>query len=88
MYLLVTNPYIAIFISFFCIFRDARLTFGEHLKVSTTKVNKTVELLRKLAKKFAKTGINDYIQRFCESTSRYGDVIYDETLQRNISPET
>ena len=32
------------------IFLDARLTFEEHMKVITTKVNKTIGLLRKLPK--------------------------------------
>ena len=30
------------------IFLDAQLTFGEHMKVITTNVNKTIGLLRKL----------------------------------------
>ena len=34
------------------IFLDSRLTFQEHLKVITTKVNKTIGLLRKLRKRF------------------------------------
>ena len=51
------------------IFLDARFTFEGHLKVITTKVNKTIGLFWKL-QNFAKTGINDYIQSFCETTSR------------------
>ena len=49
------------------IFLDARLTFEEYLKVITTKVNKTVT---EIAKHFAKTGIKDYVQSLCETTSR------------------
>ena len=52
------------------IFLDARLTFEEHLKVITTKVNKTIGLMRKLPKNFAKTSTNDYVQNFHETISR------------------
>ena len=52
------------------IFLFALLTFEEHLKVITTKVNKTMGVLGKLQKKIAKGGINDYIQNFCQTTSR------------------
>ena len=44
------------------IFLDARLSFEEHLKVITTKVNKTMGLLRKLQKILPKFC-------FCETTS-------------------
>ena len=47
------------------IFLEAQLTFEEHLKV-----NKTIGMLWKLQKKFTKTGINDYIQSFCETIPR------------------
>ena len=54
----------------FGILIDSQLTLEEHLKVITTKVNKTIALLWKLQKNFAKTGSNDYAQSFCETTSR------------------
>ena len=52
------------------IFLGALLTVEEHLKVITTKVKKTMGMLRKLQKNFSKAGINDSIQNFCETTSR------------------
>ena len=38
----------------------AQLTFEEHLKVITTKLNKTMGLLLKFTEKFTETGINNY----------------------------
>ena len=38
----------------------AQLMFEEHLKVITTKLNKTMGLLLKFTKKFTVTGINNY----------------------------
>ena len=38
----------------------AQLTFEEHLKVITTKLNKTMGLLLKFTKTFTETGINNY----------------------------
>ena len=66
------------------IFLDARFTFEGHLKVITTKVNKTIGLFWKL-QNFAKTGINDYIQSFCETTSRLWWYNLWWNLQRNNS---
>ena len=39
-----------------------------------------------IAKNFANTGINDYVQGFCETTSDqdYGDIIYDEAYNETF----
>ena len=68
------------------IFLNAWLIFEEHLKVITTKVNKTIALFAEIAKSFAKIGINDYVQSFCETTFRLWCNLW-RSLQRNISPE-
>ena len=49
---------------------DARLACEKHVNAITTNENETIELLRKLQKHFSETGINDYKQRFCETTSK------------------
>ena len=67
------------------IFLDARLTFEEHLRVITTKANKTIGPLRK---DFAKTGINDHIQSFCEITVRIWPRNLWWSLRQNISTES
>ena len=38
---------------------------------------KNYRTVAEIAKSFAKTGINDYIQSFCEATTS-GDIIHDE----------
>ena len=60
------------------------MNFWEHFKVITTKVNKTVGLLLKLAKTSAKTGINDNIKNFMRTYLDYGDVIYDEVYSKTF----
>ena len=51
------------------IFIDAQLTFQEHLKVNY-QGKQNYRTVAEIAKSFAKIGINDYIQSFCETTSR------------------
>ena len=48
------------------IFLDGRLTFEEHLNAITSNYRTFAEIV----KNFAKTGINDCAQRFCDTTSR------------------
>ena len=50
------------------IFPDARLIFEEHLKIITTKIKHRT--ITEIAKKNAKTGANDHVQSFCETTPR------------------
>ena len=52
------------------IFLDAQLTFEENLSVITSKANKNYGTVADIAKKFSKTGINDYVQNFCETKTR------------------
>ena len=51
------------------IFIDAQLTFQEHLKVNY-QGKQNYRTVAEIAKSFAKIAINDYIQSFCETTSR------------------
>ena len=46
------------------------LIFEEHLEVITTKINKAIGPLREIGKNFAKTVVKNYVQSFCEATSR------------------
>ena len=57
-------------------FLDAWLTFEEHLKVITTKVNKTIGLLRKLRK--TRPVLMTLCKAFVRPHLDYGDIIYDE----------
>ena len=60
------------------IFLDAQLTFEEHLKVTTTKVNRTIEMMRKLQNVLPRPALMTIYKAFARSHLDYGDVIYNE----------
>ena len=60
------------------IFFDARLNFEEHLKAITTKVNRTIGLLRKLQKALRRPALMTMYKAFVRPHLDYGDQIYDE----------
>ena len=66
------------------IFLDVRLTFEEHLKVITTKVNKTIGLLRKLQKTFPRPVLMTMYKAFVRPHLDYGDIIYDEAYNETF----
>ena len=70
------------------IFLDARLTFEEHLKVITTKVNKTIGLLRKLQKTFPRPVLMTMYKAFVRPHLYYGAIIhkkaYNETSHQKL----
>ena len=68
------------------IFLDARLTFAEHLKVITTKVNETIGLLRKLQKALPRTALMTMYKTFVRPHLDYGDIIYDEAYNETFHP--
>ena len=63
---------------YFGTFLDARLTFEEHLKVITTKVNKTIGLLRKLQKTLPRLVLITMYKTFLRPHLDYGDIIHDQ----------
>ena len=65
-------------------FLDARLTFEEHLKVITTKVNKTIGLLRKLQKTLPRPVLMTMYKTFVRSHLDYGDIIYDQAYNETF----
>ena len=60
------------------IFLDVRLTFEEHLKVITTKINKTKAPLRKLQTTLPRAVLMTMYKAFVRPYLDYGDIIYDE----------
>ena len=66
------------------IFLDARLTFEENLKVITTKVNKTIGLLRKLQKTFPRPVLITMYKTFLKPHLDYGDIIYDQAYNETF----
>ena len=66
------------------IFLDAQLTFEEYLKVITTKVNKTIGLIRKLRNVFPRPALMTVYKSFVRPHLDYGDVIYDEAYNETL----
>ena len=64
------------------VFLGTRLTFEEHLKVITTKVNKTIGLLRKLRK--TRPVLMTMCKAFVRPHLDYGDIIYDEAYNQTL----
>ena len=63
---------------------DAQLTFEEHLKVITTKVNKTIEVIRKLQNILPTPALMTIYKAFVRPHLDYGDVIYDEAYNKTF----
>ena len=66
------------------IFLDAWLTFEEHLKVITTKVNKTIGLLHKLQKTLPRPVLMTMYKAFVRPHLDYGDIIYNEAYNETF----
>ena len=64
------------------IFLCALLTFEEHLKVITTKVNKTMGVLGKLQKKLPRAVLMTICKTFVRPHLDYGDIISDEACNK------
>ena len=56
---------------------DSKLTFENHLKMVTTKINKTIGLLRKLQNLLPRTVLIKIYIAFVRPLLVYGDVVYD-----------
>ena len=57
------------------IFLDAQLTFEKHLKIITTKVNKTIGLIQKLQNVLLRLALRTIYKPFVRPNLDYGDVI-------------
>ena len=57
---------------------DDRLSFEDHLKMISNKVNRTIGLLRKLHNILPRSALLTIYKRFIRLHLDYGDVIYDE----------
>ena len=68
----------------FGIFLDARLNFEEHLKVITTKVNKTTGLLWKLQKNLPRRVLMTMYTAFVRPHLDYSDIVYDEAYNERF----
>ena len=62
----------------------AQLTFEEYLQVITTKVNKTIGLLRKLQNILPRPAVKTIYKTFVRPHLDYGDVIYDKVYNETF----
>ena len=67
----------------FCIVLDEQLTFCEHLKMLTSKVNKTIGPLQKLQRLLPRSALITIYKAFVRPHLDYGDIVYDEAY--NVS---
>ena len=63
---------------------DEQLTFCEHLKRLTSKINKTIALLRKLQNLLPRSALITIYKAFVKSHLDYGDIIYDEAYNASF----
>ena len=56
---------------------DSKLTFENHIHTVTTKINKTVGLLRKLQNLLPRTDLITIYKAFVRSQLDYCDILYD-----------
>ena len=66
------------------LFLDAQLTFEQHLKVITTKVNKTIGLLQKMQKTLPRAVLMTMFKALVRAHLDYGDIIYDKATMKHL----
>ena len=65
-------------------FLDDKLNFGEHLKYIANKVNKSIELLRKLQNLLPRQSLVTIYKSFIRPHIDYGDVIFDQAYNKSF----
>ena len=63
---------------------DTSLTFDEHIKAITSKVSKTVGLLRKLNNRLPRSSLTIIYKSFVRPHLDYGDVIFDKAYNNSF----
>ena len=66
---------------------DSKLNFDEHL-MSVLKKSKTVGLLRKFKGILPRTSLTTIYKSFAGPHLDYGDIIYDQTLNKSFHQRT
>ena len=59
---------------------DSKLTFENHINMVTTKINKTIGLLRKLKNLLPRTALIKIYKAFVRPHLDYGDILYDQAF--------
>ena len=67
-----------------CVILDFKLTFEEHLNNVLAKVNKAVDLLRKLRNLLTRAKLITIYKAFIRSHLDYGDVLHDQAFNNSL----
>ena len=59
---------------------DSKLRFENHINMVTTKINKTIGLLRKLQNLLPRTALITIYKAFVRPHLDYGDILYEQTF--------
>ena len=59
---------------------DSELTFENYLKMVTTKINKTIGILRKLQKLLTRTALITIYKAFVKPHLDYGNILYTQAF--------
>ena len=63
---------------------DSKLTFENHINMVTTKINKTIGLLRKLQNLLPRTALITIYKAFVRHHLDYGDILYDQAFNFSL----
>ena len=63
---------------------EISLTFDEHTKAITSKVSKTIDLLRKINKNLPRSSLTIIYKSFVRPHLDYGDVLFDKVYNNSI----
>ena len=64
--------------TYLCVVLDYRLSFEDHLKIILNKVNKTIQVFRKLQSILPRSPLLAIYKGFIRPHLGYGDIIYDQ----------
>ena len=59
---------------------DSKLTFENHVNMVTTKINKTIGLLRKLQNPLPRIALMQIYKAFVRPHLDYGDILYNQAF--------
>ena len=63
---------------------EISLTFDEHIKAITSKVSKTIDLLRKINKNLPHSSLTTIYKSFVRPHLDYGDVLFDKAYNNSL----
>ena len=75
-----TNVTQSIYQKHLSIIRDSKFTFENHIYMVTTKINKTIGLLRKLQNPLPRTALIKIYKAFVRPYLDYGDILYGQAF--------